>query len=313
MVLISILLVSFPSALFAQDYPSKPVTVYCAYAAGGTTDITARALAKGAEKLLGVPVMVENKPGNNSTVCAHLIASQKPDGYALAVLPRSVNTRLPQLIKVTYPLDGFTPIMQYSRYIGGLCVLGESPLKTIDEFIAYAKVNPGLSYGSSGIVSQQSRAVEQLAECKGLRFKHVPYKGGAEAVTALMGKQTDFIAGSGAHIPYVQRGIFRMLLVYNAEKRDVIFPDIPIMTDIGCEDYPADYIIISGPKGLPKSIVEKLTEVFAKVAESAEFQSLLKEINLPYDFKSGEQLAKDAPIEYDLYKEYLKRRGIKKE
>ncbi len=91
----------FPSTTAAQGYPNKPITVYCSYVAGATTDITARALAAGAEKLLGVPVMVENKPGGNSTVCAALLASKKPDGYTLAVMASGVVDQMPLVYKVS--------------------------------------------------------------------------------------------------------------------------------------------------------------------------------------------------------------------
>jgi len=86
--------------------------------------------------------------------------------------------------------------------------------------MAYAKSKPGLSYGSSGAYTQQHMAVELFSQCKGLNLKHVPYKGGAPANTALLGKHTDFVAGSGQHIQYVKQGVFRMLMIYNAEKRD---------------------------------------------------------------------------------------------
>lgn len=312
--LISVLLASFPLAVFGQDYPNKPITIYCAYAAGATTDVTTRPLAEGSGKLLGVPVVVENKPGGASTVCAGLVASKKPDGYTLGVITTAALTARPHLLKVSYnPLKDFTLITQYSRYIGGLCVLSESPIKTIDEFIAYAKAHPGLSYGSPGMYSQQSLAVELLAICKGLKFKHIPTKGGAEANTLLMGKQTDFVAGSGQHIMYLKQGVFRMLLVYNAEKRSPQFPDIPIMKDIGCQDYPGHGFIVAGPKGLPEAVTRKLAEVFKKVTDGPAFQKMLANFDLPYDYKDRAQLEKGMPAEYETIKSYLNKIGVKKE
>ncbi|HSR10874.1 MAG TPA: tripartite tricarboxylate transporter substrate binding protein [Thermodesulfobacteriota bacterium] len=302
------------ASALAQKYPDRPITIYCGYAAGATTDLTARALADGAEKLLGTSVVVESKPGGGATVAAGLVASKKPDGYTLGVISTAALTMRPHVLKLSYdPLKDFTVITQYSRYIGGLCVLSDSPIKTIDEFIAYAKANPGLSYGSSGMFTQQQLAVEALAQCKGLKFKHVPTKGGAEANTALLGKHTDFVAGAGQHIAYLKQGVFRMLVVYNAEKRDPKYPDIPILKDLGCEDVPANGYIVVAPKNLPQPISAKLGEVFKKVVESAPFQKVLENYDLPFDYKDQKQLAKDIPAEFEWYKTYVVRTGMKKE
>ena len=304
------LIYSLPTAI-GQDYPKKPITLYCAYVAGATTDLTTRGLAAGAEKLLGVPVMVENKPGGNATVCASLLATKKPDGYTLAVIPNGMITPMPLVYKVSYsPFNAFTPILQYSRYIGGLCVLSESPIKNINEFITYAKSHPGLTYGSPGMYSQQHLAVDLFSQCKGLNLKHVPYKGGAEAITAFLGKHTDFIAGSGSHIPYVKQGAFRMLMVYNATRRDPLYPDIPILSELGCQDYPADGLMVSGPKGLPDPIRKKLHEVFKKVAEGPDFQKLLVRINLPYGYKDGVEIDKEAPAQNEWFKAFYKKIGL---
>ncbi len=298
---------------WGQDYPTKPITLYCSYVAGATTDITARALASGAEKLLGVPVMVENKPGGNSTVCAALLAAKKPDGYTLAAMSAGVITNMPLLYKIPYdPFNSFTEILQYSCWIGGICVLSESPIKTIQQFIEYSKAHPGMTYGSPGMYSQQHLAVHMFGECKGLPIKHIPYKGGAEAITAFLGKHTDFIAGSGSHIPYVRQGVFRLLTVYNATKRDPNFPDVPMQSELGCEDYPADGIMVAAPKNLPNPIRKKLHDVFKKVADGPEFQKVLVQVNMPYDYKDGREMEKEAKVKYEWYKAFYKKMGLLK-
>jgi tripartite-type tricarboxylate transporter receptor subunit TctC len=303
-----------PSPAGSQDFPTKPITLYCGYAAGASTDVTARALADGAEKLLGVPVVVESKPGGGATVAAGLVASRKPDGYTLGVISTGALTVRPHLLKLAYnPLKDFTLIMQYSVYIGGLCVLSESPLKTIDEFVAYAKAHPGLSYGSPGMYTQQHLATELFRECKGLTFKHVPTKGGAEANTALLGKHTDFVAGAGQHITYLKQGAFRMLAVYNTDKRDPNFPDVPTLKEIGCPDAPALGYIVVGPKGMPPAIAQKLDETFKKVADSPAFQKILTNFDLPYEYRSRSELEKSVPLEYDSFKDSLQKVGAKKE
>jgi tripartite-type tricarboxylate transporter receptor subunit TctC len=303
---------SFP-AMTLGEYPSKPITIICSSGAGATTDITARALGAGVEKLLGVPVVVENRGGGAHTVGAALVASKKPDGYTLGVISAGAITVRPHLLSINYDaLKDFTLINQFSRYIGGLCVMNESPIKNIQEFIAYAKSHPGLSFGSSGVYTQQHLAVELLGMCKGLTFKHVPYKSGAEANTSLIGKHTDFAAGSGQHIIYVKQGVFRMILLYNADKRDARYPNVPTLKELGCDDAPALGFITVAPKNLPPEIFKKLRGAFKKVADSPEFQKTLDAVDLPYDYLEGAELEKSLLAQYEWYKVFLKKVGVKK-
>jgi len=305
--MIGALLFSFPSRAPGQAYPSKPITIYCGYEAGATTDVTARALADGASKLLGVPIVVENKPGGSATLCAGLLASKKPDGYTLGLTDTRVIVARPHLLKVAYnPWEDFTWILQFSRYIAALCVLSDSPLKTIDEFIAFAKAHPGLSYGSPGMHSGGHLSTEVLARCRGLKFKHVPFKGGAPANTALLGRHLDFVGGVGQHMQYVKQGVFRMLVLYQTDERDPNFPVVPTLKELGCQDFPATGYLLMAPKGLPGPVYEKLAMAFRKTTEGPDFQKLLKQLEIPYDFKDRFQLEKDLPKESELYKNFLK-------
>ena len=310
---IGALLISSPATAPGQVYPNKPITVYCGYAPGATTDVTARALAGSAEKILGVPVVVENKAGGSATVCAALVASKPPDGYTLAILDLAALTARPHLLKLAFnPLTDFTLILQYGLYVGGLCVLSESPIRTIEEFIAYAKDHPGLSFGASGQFSRGHLAMELFAKCKGLTFKHVPFKGGAEADTALLGKHLDFVGGSGGHIPYVKQGVFRMLMVFSMEKRDPHFPDIPMQKDLGCEDVPPNSYLLIAPKGLPEPIFKKVHDAFKKASEQPDFQKIMEAQYLPYEYKSRAQLEKEVPAQFEWYKTMLQKWGIGK-
>jgi tripartite-type tricarboxylate transporter receptor subunit TctC len=125
---LSLSLLLLPCPIYAQEFPTKAITLYCGYDAGAGTDITARALAAEAEKILGAPIVVENKPGGGSTVCAALVASKKGDGYTLGLGSSQVITASPHLMTLSYnPLKDFTPVMQYSYYVSGLVVLSESP------------------------------------------------------------------------------------------------------------------------------------------------------------------------------------------
>jgi len=298
----------------AQDYPKQPITLYCGFAAGGTVDLVARSLASGAEKILGVPVVVETKAGGSSMVCAGLVASKKPDGYTLGIVTSDAITRLPGLVKVAYdPLKDFTFIGQYVSGIAALVVHADSPIKTVDEFITYAKAHPGMTYGSSGINSHNAIPIELFAKCKGLQFKEIPYSGGAESVTQMLGKHTDFHSGSGSHIPYVEQGKFRMLFVCMTDKRDPNHPDVPTLKELGCPDIQANTHLILAPKGLPDAIADKLESAFKKAWEGQDFQNMvLKRIKLNLNFRTRAQTNQDLPAQFEFFKEYYKTAGIKK-
>ena len=211
------------------------------------------------------------------------------------------------------PLKDFTPIMQYSYYVSGLIVLNESPFKTIQDLIAYSKEHPGMSYGSTGMYGQSHLSTAQLAKCKGLQLKHVPFKGGAAVATALLGKHVDMVTSGDRCMNYVKKGVMRLLVNYNIEKRDPSFPDVPILTELGCRDVPPNRIFIFGPKGVSDPVSTKLTDAFQKASETPRFQKILKDLDLPYGFKDRSQLEKELVDEYEFLKAFFNEIGVKKE
>ena len=195
----------------------------------------------------------------------------------------------------------------------------DSPIKNINEFIAYAKANPGLKYAAAGQYSQQHMATEAFAKCKGLKFTHVPTKGGSASINMFLGKHIDFLAGSGSHIPYVKSGRFRMILNYNYDPitlaRDSQFPDVPIPQDLGCEGAHFEpfmyYMMVVGPKGIPDTISKMLIEAFKKASEGPDFQNLLTRLNYDYDFKDKTVLDKFIPESDEWHRKYFSKIGFK--
>ncbi len=292
-------------------FPDKPITLYVAFSAGGTTDITARALAQGVEKILGVPIAVENKGGGGATVANGLLATKKPDGYSLLATSTGSITVRPLLVKLSYAPKDFRVLMQYTTYIGGLVVQANSQYKTINDFIVYARAHPGMTYASSGPHTQQQVGVESFAQCNGLTFKHMPTKGGANSNTALMGGHVDFIAGSGSHLPLVEQGEFRELITFHRDERDPGRPDIPVMKDISCPPTnPPNGMIVISPAGLPDDIAAKLSDAFKQAAQSPEFRSLLVKYNLPDSYEDGATIMKGFPAEIEWYKKYFTEMGL---
>jgi putative tricarboxylic transport membrane protein len=293
------------------EYPDKPITIYCGYGPGASTDVSSRSLASGLEKMWGVPVVVENKPGGGTTVCAGLVASKKPDGYTLGVISEGALTANPLLQKLAYdPLKDFTFLAQYATYFGAFVVRSDSPWKTLEEFIAHAKAHPGMSYTSTGMYTRQQISAELLAQCKGLTFRHVPTKGGTDASTMLMGGHADFSTGS-SQIVYVRQGVFRLLVQVNAEKRNPSFADVPTLREIGCPDVPPAGIDVIAPKGLSPAISKKLGEAIRKVTLEPSFLKVLTSFDVPYDYLDQEGLEKKVRKEYEWFKGYLQKSGIK--
>jgi putative tricarboxylic transport membrane protein len=264
--------------------------------------------------VLGVPFIMEGKPGATATVAAGAVARAKPDGYTLGVVSTGVITVRPHIMRLNYdPLKDFTLIAQYSHYVGALTVRSDAPYKTIDEFIAYARAHPGVSYTSPGLYSQQQLATELFRLCKGLDFTHVPTKGGSEANVQLLGKHVDFTAGAGGHLQWVKEGRMRMLVLYNTDQRDPNYPDVPTMKEIGCQDAPALGYLVIAPKGLPDPLAKTLGDAIRKVAEGPDFQRALQRMEIPYDYKDRRQLEKDTETDFYFFKTFLEKMGVKPE
>ena len=166
------------SALRAQGFPSRPITLYCAFPAGGPTDQVLRAFAESASRTLGQPIVVESKPGAGGTVAPIALKSAKPDGYTLSQLAISV-FRIPHMQK-TPQLDAlrdFTYIINMTGYTFGLVVPAGAPWKTLKEFVEDAKKNPGkIDYGSTGTGTTPHLAIEEFAARAGIKLTHVPFK-----------------------------------------------------------------------------------------------------------------------------------------
>ena len=274
---ILILVLFFPLQSFSQDFPSKPITIYVGYEPGASTDVFTRAFATEAERSLGVPVVVENKGGGGTSVAAALVASKKADGYTLGVISTGGLTLVPMMTRnLSYdPLKDFTIFFSFTEYQYSLCVRTQSPFKTLPELIEHARKNPeALSYSSSGTGNSAHLFAEHLSRQANVKFKHVPFKGGAPAYTALLGGHVDFTIGSGSHVPYVKQGLWRMLVIAHQEKRDPNFPDVPTWKEYGYKPLPggASSLVVLAPKNLPDSVYRKLESGFTQAAHTPKFR-----------------------------------------
>ena len=197
----------------AQSYPSRPVTLIVPWPAGGTTDVSLRALASATEMHLGQSIVIENRGGASGTLGpAQMAANAKPDGYTVAQIPITV-FRLPFMVKTSFdPTKDFTYIIGLSGYTFGVVVRNDAPWKTFEGFLADAKANPGkINYGTPGAGTTPHLTMEQIAKQQGIKWTHVPFKGNAESNSALLGGHIEVVADATGWSELVNSGKFRQI------------------------------------------------------------------------------------------------------
>ncbi len=279
----------------AQAYPSRPITMIVPWPAGGSSDVVARATAEIAAKILGQPILIDNKAGASGTLGpATMVATAKPDGYTISQLPISV-MRLPLMQKTTWdPLKDITYIIQQTGYTFGVTTKADGPLKSWADVIKFAKENPGkVSYGSPGVGSSLHIGMEQIAKHSGVVFTHVPFKGGAETSAAVIGGHTTLQADSTSWKPIVDGGQARLLNLWTAE-RSKVWPDVPTLKELG---YPFVFdspFGIGGPKGMDPAVVKKLHDAFKAAFDDPGVLELFKKYDMSVRYLGSEDYAKAA-------------------
>ena len=260
----------------AKDYPDGPVTIIVPYAAGGVSDLMGRALGQALSKQLGQSVIIENKPGAAGAMGVMEMKRAKPDGYRLTLSPAGI-FRQPHVQKTQYdPLKDVRYIATFMTYDFVITVPPDSPYKTVQELVNFAKANPGkLSYGTPGNYTGNHIAMAALEKLTGAKFTHVPFKGDSETVNAVLGKQIDIgVFANSAHT-YIQSGKMRALAT-TADKRPPAFSTIPTLRESGYAiDIPSPNGL-AGPKGMPDAVVMQLQNAVKAAMEDAEFKKQLE-------------------------------------
>ncbi len=275
------------SRLSAQTWPERSITFICPWPAGGTADQSMRALCSVAARVLGQSIAVENKVGASGMIGAKALASAKPDGYTIGQIPISV-TRFSQLGTLAAdPRKDFTYIARTSGQTFGIAVPANSPFKTLKDFVAHAKANPGkVSYAHAGVGGATHVGMEEFASVAGIQFNHVPYKGGSEALQGVLGGHVDALADSSSWAPHVEAGKLRLLATWG-ELRTARFKDVPTLRELGYDvvvDAPNG---IGAPKGLDPAIAAKLRDAFKQAVASAEFKSVIDKLDAPLLYLDG--------------------------
>jgi tripartite-type tricarboxylate transporter receptor subunit TctC len=253
---------------FAQSgYPVRPVKLICPWPAGGSTDAVMRALAESASKHLGQQVIIENKPGAGGMLGAIEMTTAKPDGYTLTQLPHGV-FRIPHMQKVAFnTLADFTWIVCLTGYTFGLVVPADSPIKNVKDFVDYAKANPGkLTYGSTGNGTSPHLAVEEFAQRAGIKLTHVPFKGNAENMQAILGGHIMAASDATGWAPHLDSGKLRLIATYGS-KRTKRWPTVPTLDELGYKTVSDSPFGVCGPKGMEPAVVKTIHDAFRKTLE----------------------------------------------
>jgi tripartite-type tricarboxylate transporter receptor subunit TctC len=255
--------------------PEKPITIYNPFAAGGVTDVHIRLLGETAGKILGQQIIVDVRPGAAGTLAPALLLNAKPDGYQLACM--SINSlRYPHYQEANWhPLRDFTYIIGLSGYTLGIVVRADSPWKTLEDLIAAGKKEPEkYDYGTSGVGGTGQLMMIEIEQSTGAKFTHVPYKGGAEWMQALLSGQVHFLADASQWAPFVDNGQCRILAMAT-EQRIPKYKDVPTLIERGINVVGQSPYGLVGPKGLPPEIVETIHLAFKQAMADPRVQELL--------------------------------------
>ena len=293
------------------EFPTKPVNLLIGYAAGGSTDLSARALAAEASKILNQPVICNNQVGAAGTLVLGRVKGEKTDGYTIYNAPTANFCRIPHLQAVPYdPLKDFSFIMQYGLYQYGILVRSDAPWKTLEELIDYAKKNPNkIKYGTSGLGTGQHLAMEYLAIKLGIKWDHVPFPGGAQVVAALLGGHVQAISQTTEWKEQALAGKFRLLAVPTPQRLKA-FPEVPTLIEKGYSFAVHSTLAFMGPAGMPPAAVDKLDKAFAEAMKSKIFLDVMDKFDMPPAYLGSEALTKFVQKDYQETGELIKTLGI---
>lgn len=269
------------------DFPDRPITMIIPWPAGGSSDQTVRAYSKAAEAQLGQPIVVVNKPGAASTIGLGELTTAKPDGYTVGLITGTALLLPLAGRKVPYTMpDGFSYIAYMGDNIIGMVVRADSRWKTIQDLIAEAKTKPGaLKYATAGVGTYQHVSTEALSKTAGVKFTHIPQKGSAESLPALLGGHVDFMTESSVWFPFVESGQLRVIAITNAKRADSL-PDAPTLGELGIVSL-RSFQIIGAPAGVPQTAQAKLAAAFRHASKDSAFLAAMDRLKMmPVDMEA---------------------------
>jgi tripartite-type tricarboxylate transporter receptor subunit TctC len=295
-------------------YPERPITLIVPWAAGGSTDILGRAIGEQLTKSMGQPVVVDNRAGASGNIGSAAVAKAKPDGYTLLIGSMSTHAMNPALM-ANMPFrgaDDFTPIALVANVINTMVVNPSVPAKNLQEFIAYAKANPGkLAYASAGSGSTNHLSAEMFMKAAGIQMLHVPYRGGSPAVLATVANETQVLFSAGTQtLPHVKAGKLKLLAV-TEPKRSKLLPDVPTAAEVVPGYEMGVWYAVFGPAGMPRDLVQRLNAEINKALALPEMRARMDAIGVDLVISTPEQLAAQLKSDTERYGKVIKDLAIK--
>jgi len=278
----------------AQNFPERQVKFVVPYPPGGFNDTLARVSAERLNKMWNQPVVVENRPGGNTTVGNLAVAKAPADGYTILITPLPFSA-LPGLYGATLPYDAlkdFTPLVWAGSTQNALVVRNELPVNNVRELLEYARKNPGkLNYGSTGSGSSNHLTMELLMKMTSVKMAHIPYKGSAPAVTAMIGGEIDVLFDNVPNVvQHIKAGRMKVIGVSGLQ-RSTLLPDTPTVAEAGVPGFEVNvWFGMQVPAGTPKAVVDKLNR---------DIVTLLKEPEVVQRFRNqGVEVAASTPEQF---------------
>ncbi|MCK8786781.1 tripartite tricarboxylate transporter substrate binding protein [Roseomonas sp. NAR14] len=299
-------------ALAQPAFPNRPVRLLVPYGAGGTTDVQMRALGEAAARRFGQPVVIENKPGAGGILAAQALLTERPDGHTLAQMPAPV-FRYPVMAQRPPfdPMTDFTWVIQLTGYLFGVAVRPDAPWKTFGELLDDAKANPGkINYGTPGVATSLHITMEQIAGMRGIDWTHVPFRGVAENMTALLAGQIDVMADSSGWAQLVQDGQLRLLVTWGAE-RAKRFPEVPTLRESGVDLVSTSPFGLAGPKGLSPETVRVLHAALKEALFDPSHLAILDRYDMEVAYLGPEDYAAAARQQYETERATIRRLGLR--
>jgi tripartite-type tricarboxylate transporter receptor subunit TctC len=308
-------LLAGPGSASALDYPARPVRWIVPYPAGGATDILARLVGNKLSERLGQQFIIENKAGAGNNIGTEAVVNATPDGYTILLVnpANAINASLYAKLNFNFIRD-ITPVAGITRTPNIMTVAKDVPAKTVAEFIAYAKANPGkVNMASSGNGTSVHLSGELFMAMTGVKMQHVPYRGAAPALTDMLSGQVQVIFDNmPSVISHIKAGSLRALAVTTAERSQEL-PDVPTVAET-VKDYEASaWFGIGAPKGTPKEIIEKLNKEVNEILVEPAMKARLAELGGVPMVGTPEDFGKIVQSETDKWEKVVKFSGVRVE
>ena len=294
---------------FAQAWPAKPISLIVPFAAGGTTDVLARAIGQELSKSLGQPVIVESKPGAGATLGADFVAKSKADGYTflMGAVHHTIATSVYKKLPYDFQKD-LAPVSIVALVPNVLVVNPGVPAKNVAELLALAKAQPGkLAYGSNGNGTGQHLIGAQFEAMAGVQMLHVPYKGSGPLTTDLLGGQIAMSFDTITPVlPHIKAGKLRALAI-TTNKRSVALPDVPTLDESGLKGFNlGTWFGVLAPAATPQPIVERVNKEIVRIVNLPDFKKKMDEIGAEPIGNSPEQMARQIKEDTDRFAKLVK-------